>query len=200
MSSALRVYFFRGNTFSDKCTNILLERKTHSSITCGFNLLLKLLGAIFPHMGCKPYDVSTKLAMMSLTSGETYDSLYERFLDIEKEVELSLHKVSNASVIETFMKLLMKIECVIPRLSTTFVALNTHIEEKGPNVDFPYSLEAVYRYLKSSGIDTKSEIPVPQGGLPTGPQAFAAIVSTDKAKLLPNEQSRNTTTLTPRSN
>ena len=200
MSSALRVYFFRANTFSEKCTNILLERKTHSSVTCGFTLLLKLLSAIFPHMGCKPVDVNAKLAKITFNKGETYDSFYERFLDIEKEVELSLHKVSNTSVVETFMTLLMKIECVVPRLSTIFVELNTHIEQQGPNVDFRFSLEAIYRYLKSSGIDTKSEIPVPQALLPNGPQAFAAIVSTEAAKLIPNDTARRTDSLTPRDN
>ena len=103
----------------------------------------------------KPVDVNTKLAKITFNKGETYDSFYERFLDIEKEVELSLHKVSNTAVIETFMALLTDVECVVPRLSTIFVDLNTHIEEKGPNVDFRFSLEAIYRYLKSSGIDTK---------------------------------------------
>ena len=135
-------------------------------------------------MGSKPYDVNTKLATLKFHKGETYNSLYGRFLDIEKEVELSLHKVSNTSVMEMFMKLLMTIECVVPCLSSFFVELNTHIEQKGPNVDFRFSLEAIYRYLKSSGIDTKGEIPVAQASLPTGPQAFSAIVSTDKAKLI----------------
>lgn len=113
-------------------------------------------------MGSKPYDVNTKLATLKFHKGETYDSLYGRFLDIEKEVELSLHKVSNTSVMEMFMKLLMTIECVVPCLSSFFVELNTHIEQKGPNVDFRFSLEAIYRYLKSSGIDTKERFLSPK--------------------------------------
>lgn len=62
MSSALRVYFFRANTFLDKCGRILLQRKTHSSITCGFALLLKILGTIFPYMRSMPYNVNDKIA------------------------------------------------------------------------------------------------------------------------------------------
>ena len=200
MSSALRVYFFRANTFNDKCCKMLLQRKMHSSTTCGFSLLLKLLGAIFPHMGCMPYDVNIKIAEMTIKQNETYDSFYERFLDIEKEVELSLHRVSNTVVVDKFLSLLMTLPDVIPRLSTIYAELKSHIKKNGPNVDFRYSIHEIYEYLVCSGIVTSSEIQVSPSSLPSGPQAYAAIASTDKVKLLPNDESRATDKLIPRTN
>ena len=161
-------------------------------------MLLKLLGEIFPHMGCMPYDVNDKLAKMTFNCNETYDSIHERFLDIDKEVELFLYRVSNTAVVDEFMTLLMSVPDVIPRLSTIYVELKTHIKKHGPNVDFRFTLEDIYDYLICSGIVVSSEIKAPSHNIPTGPQAFATIVTTDKAKLLPDSEARKTTTLTPR--
>lgn len=198
MSSALRVYFLRANTFSDKCRRILLQHKTHSSITCGFALLLKILGTIFPHMGSMPYNVNDKIAKMTFGSNETYDSLYERLIDIEKEVEMSLHRVSNTGVIEKFLDMLMTIPDVVPRLSGIFAELKSHIKGKGPNVDFHFSLEDIYDHLIYSGIPTSNEINTGTSSLPNGPQAYVAIVSTNITKLFPDKEARKTTTLTER--
>ena len=104
MASALRVYFFRETTFNAKCDRILMQRSINSSITCGFTLLLKLLGAIFPHMGCMPENINDKIAKFDFDRNETYDSLYKRFIQIEKEVSLSLHRVSNTVVIEKILR------------------------------------------------------------------------------------------------
>ena len=163
-------------------------------------MLWKLLGAIYPHMGCMPYDVNDKLAKMTFNCNETYDSIHERFLDIDKEVELFLYRVSNTAVVDEFMTLLMSVPDVIPRLSTIYVELKTHIKKHGPNVDFRFTLEGIYDYLICFDIVVSSEIKAPSHNIPTGPQAFAAIVTTDKAKLLPDSEARNTTTLTPRNN
>ena len=199
MSSALRVYFFRANTFGDKCRRIMLARKTHSSITCGFTLLLKILGAIFPHMGSMPYNINDKIAKLTFTANETYDSLYERFINIEKEVEMSLHKVSNTTVVEKYMELLMTLPEIVPRLSAIFAELKSHIKRQGPNVDFRLTIEEIYEHLICSGIVTSNELKSTVS-LPSGPQAFAAVVSNSKTKLLPDKGSRTIDKLVPRSN
>ena len=199
MASALRVYFFRANTFSDKCRRILLARKTHSSLTCGFTLLLKILGAIFPHMGSMPYNINDKIAKLSFNANETYDSLFERFLDVQKEVEMSLHRVSNTSVVEKYMEMLMTIPDVVPRLSAIFAELKSHIKKLGPNVDFRMTLHEIFEHLVCSGITPSNEIKR-LTSLPTGPQAFAAIVKNESTKLLPTQESRQVDKLVPRTN
>ena len=213
MSSALRVYFFRANTFSDKCRKILLQRKTHSSTMCGFTLLIKILGAIFPHMGSMPYNVNDKIAKLTLLSNETYDGLFERFLDIEKEVEMSLHKVSDTSVVEKYLDLLMTIPEVVPRLSAIFADFKSHMKRRGPNVSFRLTIEDIYDYLVCAGIVPTNQIQASFSGIPSGPQAYAAdvfkrslpqanaaVVSTDSSKFLPKNESRQTSKLVPRTN
>ena len=110
---------------------------------CGFSLLLKLLAAIFPHMGCMPYDVNDKIAKMTFAPKETYDTLFERFLDIGKEVEMSLHRVSDTTVVEKYLDLLMTVPEVIPRLSTIFAEFKSHMKKKGPNITFRLNIEEI---------------------------------------------------------
>ena len=151
-------------------------------------------------MGSMPYNVNDKIAKMTISTNETYDSLYERFIDIEKEVEMSLHRVSNTTVVEKFMEILMTLPDVVPRLSAIFAQLKTHIKKQGPNVDFRLTIEEIYDQLVCSGIVPTREIGSSTSSLPSDPQAFAAIVSTDKTKLYPDQDSRQVDKLVPRAN
>ena len=211
MSSALRVYFFRANIFNEKCEKILLQRDINSSETCGFILLLKLLGSIFPHMGRMPENINDKIALLQICQNDTYDSFYKKFIQIEKEVSLSLHKVSNTVVIEKFMELLMTVPEIVPRLSSTLVDLNNHIEIYGPNVNFKYSIHDVYKTLRKSGIATSSVIPCQHKQVSNGPQAYhasvhmkpqahAAIVDSSEQEIYPSVEARQAGTLVPRHN
>lgn len=126
---------------------------------------------------------------------------------------MSLHRVSDATVVEKYLDLLMTVPEVVPRLSTIFAEFKSHMKRKGPNVVFIFNIEEIYDYLVCAGFVPTNEIPSSPSGLPSGPRAYAAVVaqntlpqahaavvSTYNSKLLPKDESRQAAKLVPRTN
>ena len=201
MSSALQVYFFKDAIFDRACPQILLKRQLNSTIDCGFVLFLRILGAVYEHMGKLPVDVNQKIKDLTIDEEETYDSLLTKFLGINQEVELSMYKFSNTVVIQKLLDLLMTIPETFSQLSPICIQLTQHISHHGPKIDFSYTVKDVYDLSQKSGIDTTQEIPCKTYSYskPT-PQAYEAIVDSTTPNLLPTTHSKNTVDLVPRHN
>jgi len=159
MAKALRIYLARPETISTNCTVLVEMRKLHRKQRDGFTLLLLLLGAIFPHMGGPHLDIVNEISSIKMRSGETFDSLLHRFLDLDSKLSVSGHYVPATALFQRYIDLLQKNDKIFSLLSPIHRLFNFHLATKGPDVIFPdYSIHDIHKFIKNSNIATSSVI------------------------------------------
>jgi len=172
MAKALRIYLMKPLTIHSNCASVIEKRKINQFQRDGFVLLLNLLGGVFPHMGGPQLDVIQEISSLSLAKGETLDSLLLKFVDMDRKLQLSGHKIPPTAMISKYLSLLKLNERLFTIISPIHREFHSHMLLHGPDVPFSsYNFPDIHSYIKYSGVATDAII-----FLGTSPHAASASV------------------------
>ena len=65
----------------------------------GFKLLIICLQTIFPHMGAPPINLIKEINAITITHGDTLNTIYSHMICLKRRFEMSVTKVINESKI-----------------------------------------------------------------------------------------------------
>ena len=159
LSSALRLYLTKKSTFKD-CTSVSIALELHKGEDCGLELLLKLLAEVFPHLGAGYVDFVTEVTKLSLRENDSIETLLRKTLGLQRTLEHSNQIHPPNSIIHKFLSKFRQNSNLDMKLSSIYLKYNEHLEQFGPNVEFPLQPYDVYRHLKLLGVDLKKGLTI----------------------------------------
>ena len=107
---------------------IIHKVNTHSMETCGFKLLLKLLGAVIPHLGGEVLDIVDEVSNIKLLPTSTCNSI---FLDISKlmrHLHISRQYVPPTTLPNRYFNLMMKVLAPRIHVAPNYKDFSSHIK------------------------------------------------------------------------
>ena len=159
MANALRLHIVRPTTIASCCSTLLEKRDTYQHDKDGFVLLMHMLSGVFPHLGGPHLDIVKEIGSINASKSETFDSLYKKFIGMNKKLRLSGHLIPATALFQRYMDIVKTNDCAFTLVSPIHRLFDEHLRLYGPDVVFPrYSIPEVHAYLKSSGVQMDSII------------------------------------------
>lgn len=154
MSNSLRTLLTKDKTFENNCDRIKVLVTIHKASSCGFDLLMKLLCDIFPHLGGDNIDVIDLINELRIKANDTLDSFLTKTVTLIRKIDNTKQVCPPNSIVHKFIKELRRDSNVEIKLSSIFLEYNNHIETHGPNVAFQKSPYEIYKFLKRCGVQS----------------------------------------------
>ena len=148
--------------FNSACIKIVHKVNTHSMETCGFKLLLKLLGAVIPHLGGEALDIVDEVSNIKLLPTSTCNSI---FLDISKlmrRLHISRQYVPPTTLPNRYFNLMMKVLALRIHVAPNYRDFRSHIKSNGPNIPYSKSIEDIHNLLEASGVPMDKFLIIPK--------------------------------------
>jgi len=162
MSKALRTHILRPSTIGKSCTLLLELRDLNKEERDGFDILLNILGGVFPHLGGPHLDIVREISSMTARKTETFDSLLNRFTNMSRKLKVAGHYIPPTALFQRYIDLVKSNPYTFSVISPIHRDFHDHLLIHGPDVPFlRHSIRDVHRYIKASGIMTDSLISSP---------------------------------------
>ena len=159
MSKALRIHMTHPSTISKSCSVLTTTMELHDEENDGFDLLLKVLGGLFPHLGGPHLDIVGEISSLTARKSETFKSLLRKFIATQKKLRLSGHQIPATALFEKYINIIKAHPQVFTLISPIHRSFYEHVKKNGPDAIFHhYTIKEVHEYLKDSGIDPDSLI------------------------------------------
>lgn len=158
MSQALLLYLLNNETINISCTKLKQVREIRNNKTCGFNLLFAILAVIFPHLGAPCLDVVEIISTLKIHPQDTLSTFYSKTVAIQNKLTVSRNSVPATSLTKRFLAGFEQNNKAQIILASVKFIFTTHLEDKGPDVPFPFSITAIYNILVKSGISPNDKI------------------------------------------